>query len=172
MLPVLLISVWSHQLPLATCWDLLAIGEQVTTSIRLLCAGWDLPRWDPKAEDVLFVCKAAAEELADEHSPVSAGVGRPGLLPDGFAFRGVMGQVPCAWLSNRSRRCSLLWGIPGALGKPGDSSSPQAGAGNSMSSPVRPLLPGQQVPAGPSHRNAGAQAVWMLLNFSPSAVLV
>lgn len=85
---------------------------------------------------------------------------------------GVMGQVPCAWLSEWSRRCSLLWGIPGALGKPGDSSSPWAGVGNWMSSPVRPLLTGQQVPAGPSHRNADAQAVWMLLNFSPSAVLV
>lgn len=47
----------------------------MTTSIRLLRAGWNLPHWDPKAEDVLFVCKAAAEELADEHSPVSAGVG-------------------------------------------------------------------------------------------------
>lgn len=102
--------------------------------------------------------------------------GGPGLLPDGFAFRDVLGRVPCAWLSSRSRRRALLWGVPGAerssvaLGKPGGSSSPRAEAGNCTSSPGRPLPPGQQVPAGPSHRNAGAQAVQMPRWLAPARV--
>ena len=82
-----------------------AIREQVTAFIGLLCAGWDLPHWDSRAKAVLFICKAAGEELAGEHGPgfratCQPGRGGPALLPDGFAFRDVLGRVPCARLSN------------------------------------------------------------------------
>lgn len=64
-----------------------AIREQLTASIRLLCAGWDLLCWDPRAKAVLFICKATGEELAGEHGPGFRAMCQPG--------RGGGGQARC-----------------------------------------------------------------------------
>lgn len=88
-----------------------AIWEQATTAIRLLCAGWDLPRQDSRGKALLLVCKAAGERVLGLGLRFSRG-GGAGLAARWILLLRPLGMGASCVAEQPEQETSLALGCP------------------------------------------------------------